>query len=645
MTHTDNGAGRITSGSVIDSAVDLEEVSRALQHDLTERRRIAQALHESEKRYRTLFDNAPVGIYRTTTTGRILMANPAMVRMLGYSSFEEIASQQLERRDVEPHLDHEEFRTLLEEKGEIKGREAQWVRRDGFLIFVRENTRAVRSRNGTILYYDGAVEDITNRRWAEMALQKSEEKYKKVLEEINDGYYEVDLAGNITFFNESLCEVLGYSEQELIGLNYQDFKTPQTAQEVYETFNRVYRTGKPVKSAVYEIIAGDGSKRFVESSIALMKGSGGKPAGFRGILRDISKRKRAEEALRKSEERYRLLFERNLYGVFRSSLEGKIIDCNEAFVQIYGYDSKEEIKSAGTGNLYFRPEDRSAYVDLIKMKTSLLNLEVLHRRKDGTPIWVMTNVTLVAGEDGEPVFEGVIIDISERKKVERELRASRRRLRALTRHQEMVREDERTGIAREIHDELGQALTGLKLDLTWMRSRLPEGSSNLVERINSMTDLIDSTIHTMQRIATELRPRILDDLGLVAALEWQAQEWQSRTGISVGFRAEPEDISISRGRSTALFRIFQESLTNIARHANATEVKSSLTREDSSVVLTIEDNGRGIKKREIGHYKSLGLTGMRERALAWGGSVEIKKAGRKGTKVTAFLPLDREVNE
>jgi len=627
----------LIAGGDDDIAFDLERVSV--------RRRIAIALHESEKRYRNLFDNAPVGIYRTDTEGRILMANPAMVRMLGYSSFEDITSCQLERKDIEPAFDHNQFRNLLGAKGEINGREAQWVRRDGFLIFVRENARAIRSQGGTILYYDGAVEDITNRKWTEMALQKSEEKYRKVLEEINDGYYEVDLAGNITFFNHSLCEILGYSQQELIGLNYRDFKTAETAQEVYKAFNRVYRTGRPVKSAVYETIASDGTKRFVETSISLMKGAGGQAVGFRGIMRDITERKRAEEALRKSEESYRLLFERNLYGVFRSTADGRIVDCNEAFVQIHGYDSKEDIKSAGAWNLYFRPEDRSAYLDLIRMKASVLNLEVLHRRKDGTPVWTLSNVTLKAGEDGEAMLEGVIIDISERKRVERELKSSRRRLRELTRHQQMVREEERTGIAREIHDELGQALTGLKLDLAWMRSRLPEDTPNLVERMDSMTDLIDSTIQTMQRIATELRPRILDDLGLVAALEWQAQEWQGRTGISVGFRAEPEDISMSRGRSTALFRIFQESLTNVARHANATEIKASLIREDSSVVLTIEDDGRGIKEREIGHYKSMGLTGMRERALAWGGSVEIIRAGRKGTRVTACLPLDREVNE
>lgn len=370
-----------------------------------------------------------------------------------------------------------------------------------------------------------------------------------------------------------------------------------------------------------------------------------KPTVALTIIRDITERERIEEALRKSEESYRLLFERNLYGVFRSNLEGRIINCNDAFVQMHGYDSKEDIKSVGAWSLYFRPEDRTAYLDLIRMKAPVLNFEVLHRRKDGSPVWTLSNVNLISGQDGEAILEGVIIDISERKKVERELKASRRRLRELTRHQQMVREDERARIAREMHDELGQAMTGLKLDLAWMRGRLPEDSSILEERADSMASLIDSTIHTIQRIATELRPRILDDLGLVAALKWQAQEWQRHSGISIRFEAEMEEIPISGDRSTALFRIFQESLTNVARHANATRVRASLTRGDGYVVLIVEDNGRGITEREIGHYRSLGLIGMRERALAWGGAVEIKRAGQKGTKVTASIPLDQEVYE
>lgn len=615
------------------------------QRELAERKRIESALRESEERYRNLFDNAPIGIYRTNTEGRILMANPAMVRMLGYSSLEEITSYYIEREDIEPTYNHEEYKKCIEETGEINGREAQWVRRDGLVIFIRENVRTVRAQDGTILYYDGAVEDITNRKWSEMALHKSEEKYRKVLEEINDGYYEVDLAGNIIFFNRSLCEILGYSEEELICLNYRDFKTAETDQEIYEEFNAVYRSGKPMQNVSYEVITKDGTKRFVETSVALIKGTDGKPLGFRGIMRDITERKCAEEALQKSERSYRLLFERNLYGVFRSTAEGKVIDCNDAFVQMHGYDSKEDLKSAGAWSLYFRPEDRMAYLDLVRMNTPILNLEVLHRRKDGSPVWALSNVTLVVGEDGESILEGVLLDISERKKVERELKASRRRLRELTRHQQMVREDERTRIAREIHDELGQAMTGMKLDLAWMRSRLPENSDVLTERMNSMVGLIDSTIHTMQRIATELRPRILDDLGLVAAIEWQAQEWQSRTGISVSFKAEPEDILISQSRSTSLFRIFQESLTNVARHANATEVRASLRRENGAVTLIVEDNGRGITDREIGHYRSLGLIGMRERALACGGTVDIARADKKGTKVIACLPLDQEGNE
>ncbi|MBS1810055.1 MAG: response regulator [Acidobacteria bacterium] len=230
----------------------------------------------------------------------------------------------------------------------------------------------------------------------------------------------------------------------------------------------------------------------------------------------------------------------------------------------------------------------------------------------------------------------------ERKRAERELEESFEQLRALTARLQSIREEERARIAREIHDELGQSLTGLKFDLSWLENRLksnePDANRICQEKVHAMFELINSTIRLGRKIATELRPGILDDLGLVDALEWQAQEFQERTGISCTFISLPEGLQLDDYRTTALFRIFQETLTNIARHAQATQVRIRLQINPSEIVFEIQDNGRGITKEELFATKSLGLLGIRERVLGFGGKVLFSGQPGQGTTVSVYVP-------
>jgi signal transduction histidine kinase len=233
-------------------------------------------------------------------------------------------------------------------------------------------------------------------------------------------------------------------------------------------------------------------------------------------------------------------------------------------------------------------------------------------------------------------------EISERTRAEKELQQSQGKLRDLASHLQVVREEERTQIAREIHDELGQSLTALKMDVHWLRQRLPQDQPRLFEKIGIMSRLIDTTVHTVRRISSELRPKLLDDFGLSAAMEWQAKEFSSRAGIHCDLRSEPEDIVLDQARSTAFFRIFQETLTNIARHAQATRVEVLLTRNDRTVELTVRDNGRGITEPELANAKSWGIMGMRERAYSLGGRLKITSIPRQGTTVEVSIPIGGE---
>ena len=233
----------------------------------------------------------------------------------------------------------------------------------------------------------------------------------------------------------------------------------------------------------------------------------------------------------------------------------------------------------------------------------------------------------------------LIREIAERRRVEEHLRKSEENLRALAARLQSVREEEWTRIAREIHDELGQSMTGLKMDLTWVANRLSGDRRVLAKRMKSMFGLIDGTIQSVRKIASGLRPEILDQLGLAAAVSSHAGDFRKRTGIRCKLSLPSDTLMLDHERSTAAFRIFQELLTNVARHANATRVDVAMRVDSGALVLTVEDNGKGIAEPAIDDPKSLGLLGMRERVLPFGGAIEIAGVRDKGTQVRVCIPL------
>jgi signal transduction histidine kinase len=229
--------------------------------------------------------------------------------------------------------------------------------------------------------------------------------------------------------------------------------------------------------------------------------------------------------------------------------------------------------------------------------------------------------------------------LAERRQAEVQLRDSREQLRALSVYLQHVREEEQIRIAREVHDELGQQLTGLKLQLTWLCGRLPKKQKSLHEKARSMSARIDETIQAVRRIATELRPGLLDAAGLLAAIEWQAHQFEKQTGIRCRVRSSVKETLWNQDLNTVFFRIFQETLTNVIRHANATRVEVRLYESGNFLVLEVKDNGRGISEVEIRNTKSIGLIGMRERAALLGGEVRLRGKPGSGTEVSVRVPM------
>jgi len=269
--------------------------------------------------------------------------------------------------------------------------------------------------------------------------------------------------------------------------------------------------------------------------------------------------------------------------------------------------------------------------------------EMVLRRRDGSILTALiTNAPVFDANSNVTGMIQVSTDVSQRKQAELQLQSSREQLRALAAKLQSVREEERKGLSRDIHDELGQVLTGLKMELAWMRSRLSSPGAlprdALLEKIALLGSLIDASANSIRRLCAELRPGILDDLGLAAAIDWQASEFSKRTGIKCRITGQPNGLHLEADGSTAVFRIFQEILTNVARHARAANVTVILKQTDSAFILEARDDGRGILPEHLSGVNSLGLLGMRERAMALGGSIEFVRGKRIGTTVKLIVP-------
>jgi two-component system sensor histidine kinase UhpB len=267
-----------------------------------------------------------------------------------------------------------------------------------------------------------------------------------------------------------------------------------------------------------------------------------------------------------------------------------------------------------------------------------INFDIQLLTKEKKNLLIEFNVVIIE-DDGKQlmIFSGR--EPVGRQRMEEKLIQTTEQLRNLSSHLQSIREEERTNIAREIHDELGQVLTVLKIQVTLLSKELKKDQFNLRERLESVARLLEETVESVQRITSELRPGILDELGLVPAIEWQAQEFNNRTDINIECNLPKEEIILDQSKATAVFRIFQEALTNIARHANASKVKIILEQSDGNLKLKVTDNGKGITQNQINNPKSLGILGMKERALVFGGTVTIKSTMDIGSIVELGIPL------
>jgi PAS domain S-box-containing protein len=474
--------------------------------------------------------------------------------------------------------------------------------------------------------------DISERIKSQQELKESEERYRTLIEQASDGIFISNQDGDYVDVNTSASILTGYTKEELLKLNIKDIILEHDLTERPLMLNEIKKGVVVLNERTMR--QKNGQLIVVEISAKML------PDGrFQGIVRDITARKKTEAEIRMSEHKYRLLFNRNPMPMWMISMpERNFLDVNDAAIAFYGY-SKEEFLDMNIRDL--RPDNEySKFSEIISsFKSGITHAGTWkHKKKNGEVIKVniITHDILYEGKQAKLVLAN---DITEKIEAEEKLQRSHEELRQLATHLQDIREDERTRIAREIHDELGQQLTGLKMDISWLSKKINGQAPEINQKLSESLVLIDDTVKTVRRIATQLRPSILDDLGLISAMEWQSEEFEKRFKIITVFKANITVLDIDAEVATGLFRVFQESLTNILRHSKASEVNASLHLEHESLTLQITDNGVGFEVDNIGEKKTLGLLGMKERTLMMGGTYQITSDPGMGTTVLITVPI------
>lgn len=528
---------------------------------------------------------------------------------------------------------------------EVGPYEIEVLRKDGETLVGRITATPIRdSEDGSVIAGLAVISDVTARRCAEERLRRNEEYLRKLFANSPDYIMTVDREGVILFLNRSKSDM---AVADIVGTKVVDYISPEFRDRYLMALHRVFEQGV---RETFESQTSD-AKWWTARLIPLVDGEGTVSEAMQ-ISSDLTEAKLSAQKFQETQAQRREL-ERIVTAspavVFRWRIAPdwptEFVSAN---VSQFGYAAEQYTSGEVSYAEMIVAEDmerlESEIAVHLEMGVDQYSQAYRLRTKSGEIRWVEDRNVVIRDEQGAPTHvQGIVIDITERKRFEQELEASQQRLRSVAGRLVSAREDERTHIAHEIHDELGHELTILKMDLARIakyleRHREAVAPEDILGGIRASMDLVDRTIRSVRQLATDLRPPVLD-LGLPAAIEWQAQEFQNRTGIRCDLTCDAEDIPVSKERATALFRVFQEVLTNVARHAEASQVDVVLRICGERIVLQVADNGRGIEEDEATGAESLGLISMRERVEWFGGTLVLTGKAEQGTSVAVELPV------
>jgi PAS domain S-box-containing protein len=635
--------------------------------DITEHKRAEKALEESEEKYRTQFELALDAIFvADAETGMTIDCNREACKLVGRKKSEIVEHHQRILHPLHEEMRGDITRTFKQHLGEKQGQllETQVITKKGEIKEVAIKGNVIELRGKKII--QGIFRDISERKKAEEALRENEARYRTILESIEHGYFEADMGGNFTFFNDSMCQILGYPRDEMMGMNNRQYMDKENARKVHRIFNKVYTTGKPARGFNWETIGKDGTKRIVEASVSLVRDSEDKPIGFRGIVRDITERKQAEEEMISLSSAVRMSTD----SIVISDLRGKITDVNEATLGIYGTDGKADLIGKRSLGLIVPRERKKA----LEANREVLEKGYTSRReyhisdKDGSEIPVEVNSAVMKDAAGKPMgFVYVSRDISERKREERKLQKSYR-LEAKLR-QELEKEmAKRVEFTRALMHELKTPLTPVVASSEMLVNELREkpdgpllrlarniyhGASNLNSRVDELLDLARGELNMLQMKLVVVNPR-----QLLQEMAGETEPMVSRWGQSLILDL-PSSLPLVRADEERLRQVVLNLITNASKFTPAGgKIILRAWQRDASLVVACQDTGSGIAKEDQGRLFNayhrvgndrerfnglgLGLALCKKLVELHGGRIWLESEYGKGSTFIFTLPLAGE---
>lgn len=595
--------------------------------------------------YRHFFEESLDALFIVDPGGRIVESNRSATDLLRYTK-QQLREMQL--KDI--YAQATEQATLwrdLHAKGYVKDQQAKLRKRDGTEIDCLVTITMDCDAAGGIKQYHCMMRNINEYERTLEALRESERRYSLLAESIMDVIWIMDISLHLTYISPSVERVRGYTVKEVMSQKLDEMFTPKSLQKALGLIEEELVKKKNIKDSFklgtvgLEMTRKSGGTVWTENRVTVLYGPNGQPAGLMGVTRDVTERRKMEESLRDSERRYRLLAENITDVIWVSDMELNRSYVSPSAKSLQGYENTEELPqnvrdllTPSSFDLARKVFARELALEKKRKKNAYRSwtIQLELRRRDGSTVWTEDRITFLRDRAGKPIgFLGVTRDISERKLAEDALRALSRRL-------VEVQEMERRQIARELHDHIGQELTGLKLFLE-MVSRLPP--QQVKAKLSDAQVSINELVTQVQDLSLDLRPAMLDDLGLVPALLWHFERLTTQTGVRVAFKHRGIQRRFAPEIETAVYRIVQEGLTNVARHAGVGEATVRLLLNRGVLGVYIEDEGIGFDTdAAFARGTSSGLTGMQERATLLGGHFEIISALGAGTLLVAKFPAN-----
>ncbi|MBI5351107.1 MAG: PAS domain S-box protein [Chloroflexi bacterium] len=644
---------------VAERTTELRAANDQLRAEITERKQAEESLRESEDKFKYLFDNSIIGKSFTMLSGEV-NTNKAFCDMLGYTQAE---LQNKRWQDIthpdDIELTQREINLLISGEQDSVRFFKRFIHQDGSEVLVDLSSFIRRDNNSKPPYFITTLIDITEQRQAEEALKKSKEKYQLLIENMNAGVFQTNLSGKFLQMNSAVAKMAGYDSIDELMSKHASCLYANLADR--EHLKEMLATHGEVRNMELRSVKKDGTQYWISINAVLQKNKDGEPESIIGIVNDINEHKHVEEALRESESRFETIFRSSPIGIAISRVDdGVFLDANEAFLKMFGYDRNEVVNHA-VAILPDLEEARRLFNEL-HLRGSVQQFEAKFLHKSGEIGDQQVSMELIE-LNGQKCVLGSTFNITKRKKLENELKEvnqqlesrveqrtaelfeSQGRMNKLARQVVTAQEEERKRISDELHDEAGHLLIGLRSPLDILYKDLLSAKDAHHQIAAKAMKLTDEVAERIRSLSYSLHPPMLEVLGLNMSIKSLCREFSENTGIQVDCDLDGANLSdIANEIDISLYRFVREALTNIHKHAHASNADVMLTHDKKTITVSVQDNGMGMKPISRDAY-GIGLRTINERLDILGGKLKIESLMGGGTQVQAILPLNNYTDQ